>query len=114
MIFLQKMLAVFIVVWAVRDSSAEAASEGTIRDFQFVCYPKEGPICPHGISVIVKEASAFRFARLASLIRCLEGAFLLGANARSVEPEDAGTLRSEHLIALMRGTGMPSGVSEMV
>ena len=84
---------------------------GLVKDFRLEGYPKEEPMVPHGMSVIVNAPSVFRFTAEACPERHLEGAAWLGADTRGAEPKDAGEVLAKHLIGLMRSTGIPNGVS---
>ena len=66
---------------------------------------------PHGMSVIVNAPSVFRFTAEACPERHLQGAEWLGADARGAAPKDAGEVLARQLIALMRSTGIPNGIS---
>ena len=83
---------------------------GLVRDFRPDGYPKEDPMVPHGMSVIVNAPSVFRFTAEACPERHLRGAEWLGADTRGAEEKDAGELLAKHLIRLMRDTGIPNGV----
>jgi alcohol dehydrogenase class IV len=83
---------------------------GLVRDFRPAGYPDDEPMCPHGISVIVNAPASFRFTAPASPQRHLEGARLLGADVRDVDPGESGGLLGAHLEAMMLRTGMPNGV----
>jgi alcohol dehydrogenase class IV len=84
---------------------------GMVRDFRPAGYPDAGPICPHGMSVIVNSPAAFRFTAPACPDRHLDGARLLGADIRDVTDKDVGEVLAQKLTALMKATGMPNGVS---
>ena len=84
---------------------------GLVKDFRPDGYPKDEPMVPHGMSVIVNAPSVFRFTAEACPERHLQGAEWLGADARGAVPEDAGEVLARHLIGLMRATGIPNGVS---
>jgi alcohol dehydrogenase class IV len=84
---------------------------GLVRDFQPRGYPREEPIVPHGMAVIVNAPAAFRFTSSASPSRHLEAARLLGANAASASDTDAGEILAARIIELMQATGMPNGVA---
>lgn len=84
---------------------------GLVRDFHPDGYPKEEPMVPHGMSVIVNAPSVFRFTAEACPERHLDGAAWLGADARGADPKDAGEVLAKHLIGLMRSTGIPNGIS---
>jgi alcohol dehydrogenase class IV len=84
---------------------------GLVREFRPEGYPQHEPMVPHGMSVIVNAPSVFRFTAEACPERHLEGAAWLGADARGASPKDAGEVLAEHLIRLMRSTGIPNGLS---
>jgi hydroxyacid-oxoacid transhydrogenase len=84
---------------------------GLVRDFRPDGYPKDEPMVPHGISVIVNAPSVFRFTAEACPERHFQGAAWLGADTRGAAEKDAGEVLAKHLIALMRDTGIPNGVS---
>jgi hydroxyacid-oxoacid transhydrogenase len=84
---------------------------GLVKDFRPDGYPKTEPMVPHGMSVIVNAPSVFRFTAEACPERHLDGASWLGADARGAAPRDAGEVLAKHLIALMRATEIPNGIS---
>ena len=86
---------------------------GMIRDYRPEGYPKEEPICPHGISVIVDVPSVVRFTAPAMPARQLEIAALLGADLCGAAEDDAGEVLAEHIIRVMRDTAMPNGIGEL-
>jgi hydroxyacid-oxoacid transhydrogenase len=53
----------------------------------------------------------FRWTAAASPDRHLRAAALLGANVDHVDPSAAGDLIADRLVALMRATGVPDGLS---
>jgi len=84
---------------------------GLVRDFRPDGYPKDEPMVPHGMSVIVNAPSVFRFTAEACPERHLQGAEWLGADVRDAAPADAGEVLAKHLIKLMQTTGIPNGIS---
>lgn len=84
---------------------------GMARDFRPDGYPVDHPIVPHGMSVILTAPAAFRFTAPAAPGRHLEAARLLGAEVEGQALADAGEILAATLIALMRSTGMPNGLS---
>jgi alcohol dehydrogenase class IV len=84
---------------------------GLVREFRPEGYPQAEPMVPHGMSVIVNAPAVFRFTAEACPERHLDGAVWLGADVRGAAPEDSGEVLARHLIALMRATGIPNGVS---
>ncbi len=87
------------------------AVAGLVRDFRAEGYPRDEPMVPHGMSVIVNSPAVFRFTAEACPERHLHGAACLGAETRDAAPGDAGEVLSQHLIKLMRATGIPNGVA---
>jgi alcohol dehydrogenase class IV len=84
---------------------------GLVKDFRLEGYPRAEPMVPHGMSVIVNAPSVFRFTAEACPERHLQGAQWLGADALDAAPADAAEVLAEHLIKLMRSTGIPNGIS---
>jgi hydroxyacid-oxoacid transhydrogenase len=84
---------------------------GLVKDFSPDGYPKGDAMVPHGMSVIVNAPSVFRFTAEACPERHLDGAVWLGADARGAAAVDSGEVLAKHLIALMKATGIPNGIS---
>lgn len=87
------------------------AVAGLVKHFSPEGYPKDEPLIPHGMSVIVNSPAVFRALADACPERHLEGAQWLGADCRGAVEADAGEVLAKHLIGLMRATGMPNGVA---
>ncbi len=83
---------------------------GMVSDYIPEGYPRDHPIVPHGMSVILNAPAVFRFTAEADPERHLYAAGLLGADISSAAPEDAGEVLSGALIDIMHRTGMPSGL----
>ena len=83
---------------------------GLVKDFRPDGYPKEEPMVPHGMSVIVNAPAVFRFTASACPDRHLHGAELLGADVRGAGEADAGEVLAKQIIKLMRETNIPNGV----
>jgi hydroxyacid-oxoacid transhydrogenase len=84
------------------------AVAGLVESFSPDGYPKEEPIVPHGMSVIVNAPAVFRRIAASSPERHLEAAELLGADVRDAEPGEA---VSRRIAEMMQATGMPNGIS---
>jgi hydroxyacid-oxoacid transhydrogenase len=84
---------------------------GMVREFVPAGYPVRRPLIPHGMSVILNAPAAFRFTARADPGRHLEAARLMGADVAGARPEDAGEVLAGAIIALMRRTGMPNGLT---
>ncbi|MCU0684354.1 MAG: iron-containing alcohol dehydrogenase [Polyangiaceae bacterium] len=89
------------------------AVAGLVRDYHAPGYPAGEPMVPHGVSVVVNAPSVFRLTAAACPERHLEAATKLGADPRGAAPADAGEIVAGRLIALMRATGVPSGVAAL-
>jgi len=86
------------------------AVAGLVRDYRCAGYPTDEALVPHGISVVVSAPSVFRATARALPARHQEAAVLLGADARSAGPGDAGELLANAIAALMRATSVPLGL----
>jgi alcohol dehydrogenase class IV len=81
---------------------------GRVRDFRPKDYPQDEPIVPHGMSVALTAAAAFRFTYGASPQRHQRAAALLApASASSSAPAEG---LPNVLIGLMREIGLPNGI----
>ncbi len=84
---------------------------GMVRDYRPPGYPADHAMVPHGMSVVLTAPAAFRFTAAADPARHLYAAGLLGAPVAGARAVDAGDLLADALLALMRQTGMPNGLS---
>lgn len=84
---------------------------GMVREYVAPGYPAGRPLIPHGMAVILNAPAVFRFTGPANPARHLHAARLLGVETRDVAPDDAGNVLASAIIALMRQTGMPNGLS---
>jgi hydroxyacid-oxoacid transhydrogenase len=84
---------------------------GMVRDYRPDGYAVDHPIVPHGMSVILNAPSVFRWTAQANPDRHLEAARLMGTDVRNVHLNDSGEILAGAIIALMRRTGMPSGLA---
>lgn len=76
-------------------------------------YQDRDPMVPHGIAVVINAPAAFRFTASANPARHLEAAAALGVDVRGAAPEKAGEILANAFIALMRETGLPSGIAAL-
>jgi len=92
------------------------AIAGLARSFRMPGYPGEGPLVPHGVSVVLGAPSVFRFTAGASPDRHLACAELLGADVRGVDArsgEECGQVLGAHLERLMAEAGVPRGLQRV-
>src|SRR6185295_6160343 len=88
------------------------AVSGLVKDGTcFDGYPRDEPMVPHGMSVVLNAPSVYRFTACACPDRHLHGAECLGADVRGATPDDAGEIVAKRLIELMQATGIPNGLS---
>ncbi|WP_283634684.1 hydroxyacid-oxoacid transhydrogenase [Mycolicibacterium poriferae] len=88
------------------------AVAGRVRRFHPQGYPGDEPLVPHGMAVILNAPSAFRVTAGSDPHRHLQAAHHLGADIAGADTgRDAGGILAEHLIGIMRGVGMPNGLT---
>jgi alcohol dehydrogenase class IV len=92
------------------------AVAGLVRDFRPSGYPRDEPMVPHGMSVIVNAPSVFRHTAASNPARHLEAAAWLGADtagaavATAGDAGDAGDVLAGRLVEMMRAARMPNGI----
>lgn len=86
---------------------------GLVRDYRPADYPQDHAIIPHGMSVILNAPSVFRWTASANPDRHRMAARLLGANTSGAADDEVGEALAQAIIALMRATGMPSGLADV-
>ena len=84
---------------------------GMVRNFRPEGYPKDHPIVPHGMAVVLNAPAAFRFTGPACPERHLQAAEALGADVSKAKLNQAGELLAHRVIAFMRRLKMPNGLS---
>ncbi len=84
---------------------------GMVRDFKPDGYTVDGPLIPHGMSVILNAPAVFRFTAPSCPERHLRTAEVLGADVSGARPEDAGRILADQIIELMQRLRMPNGLS---
>ncbi|MEM7033575.1 MAG: hydroxyacid-oxoacid transhydrogenase [Chloroflexota bacterium] len=83
---------------------------GMVRDFRMPDYPVEGPLVPHGISVIINAPATFRWTYAAWPERHLKAAEMLGEDTRGIPLNDGADALPTALIKLMRDLNLPNGL----
>ncbi len=83
---------------------------GMVRDYKPEGYAVDGPIIPHGMSVVLNAPAAFRYTAMALPKRHLHVAEMLGADIEDATPADSGLLLSQQLIGIMKKLNMPNGL----
>jgi hydroxyacid-oxoacid transhydrogenase len=84
---------------------------GMARVYRPQGYAGDGPLIPHGISVVLNAPAAFRFTGPSAPERHLHAAALLGAEVEHAKPADAGNILADQLIKFMQRLHVPNGLS---
>ncbi len=86
---------------------------GLVKSFSPPDYPKDEPMIPHGLSVIITAPSTFRWTYPVSPERHIRAAQLLGANVNGLRTTEMPEVLPRTLLSLMRDTGIPNGLSAL-
>jgi hydroxyacid-oxoacid transhydrogenase len=86
---------------------------GMVRGYYAEGYPRDHPLVPHGISVILNAPAVFQFTAQACPQRHLEAAAALGADISHCRQEDAGKLLADRILWFMRRLKTPTGLKEI-
>ena len=89
------------------------AVSGLAKDWHVPGYPQGKSLVPHGMAVVLNNPSVWRFTAPKHPARHLHCAECLGADVRDAAPDDAGFVLSNRVIAMMRATDMPNGLSAL-
>ena len=89
------------------------AVSGLTKDWHVPGYPEGASLVPHGMAVVLNNPSVWRHTAPASPGRHLHCAQCLGADVRDARPADAGEALASRVIAMMRATGMPNGLTAL-
>jgi alcohol dehydrogenase class IV len=84
---------------------------GLVRDYVPSGYRTRHAMVPHGMAVILTAPAAFRFTYATAPDRHLRAAALMGAPVEGLDDRDRREALPAALIALMRDTGIPNGLS---
>ena len=84
---------------------------GMVRGYVPEGYPPGQPLVPHGMAVVLNAPAVFKFTAPANPELHLYAAKLMGKDVSDAAPEDAGTILSDAILALMQKVGMPNGLS---
>jgi alcohol dehydrogenase class IV len=86
---------------------------GMVKHFSPPDYPREEPMIPHGLSVVVTAPVTFRWTYPANPERHLRAAQLLGAQVSGLNEEQQREILPRTLLALMRDTGIVYGLAAL-
>jgi alcohol dehydrogenase class IV len=86
---------------------------GHVRSFYPPDYPPDAALIPHGLSVISTAPATFRWTFPTSPERHIRAAQLLGADVSSLTESASREVLPKTLLALMRDTGIPTGLTAL-
>src|SRR6266571_5016150 len=86
---------------------------GLVKNFSPPDYPKEEPMIPHGLSVVITAPSTFRWTYAVNPERHLRAAQLLGASVSGLATTEMPEVLPRMLLSLMRDTGIPNGLEAL-
>jgi alcohol dehydrogenase class IV len=86
---------------------------GLVKNFSPPDYPRDEPMIPHGLSVVITAPATFRWTYPVSPERHLRAAQLLGANVNGLTMAEMPEVLPRTLLSLMRDTGIPSGLTAL-
>jgi alcohol dehydrogenase class IV len=89
------------------------AVSGMVKDWNVDGYPRDKPLVPHGMAVVLNNPSVWRHTAPAHPQRHLRCAGALGAAVDGAGDDDAGEVLAGRVIELMRATGMPNGLAAL-
>jgi len=86
---------------------------GMVKNFSPPDYPKEEPMIPHGLSVVITAPSTFRWTYPVDPEKHLRAAQLLGANVNGLTAAEMPEILPRTLLSLMIDTGIPNGLTAL-
>ena len=87
-----------------------SAVSGMVRNYRPEGYPKDHPLVPHGMAVVLNAPAAFRFTAPACPERHLQAADALGVDVSKAKLQDAGRILADRVIEFMRRLCIPNGL----
>src|SRR3989440_1078242 len=86
---------------------------GQVKNFSPPGYPKDEPMIPHGLSVVITAPSTFRWTYPASPERHLRAAQLRGGNVHGLTTTEMSEALPRTLLSLMHDTGIANGLAAL-
>ena len=84
---------------------------GMVKEYVADGYPKDHPLVPHGIAVVLNAPAAFRFTGPGCPERHLRAAEALGTDVSGAKAEDAGSIVADRIIDFMKRLDIPNGLN---
>jgi hydroxyacid-oxoacid transhydrogenase len=84
---------------------------GMVKHFSPPDYPRDEPMIPHGLSVVVTAPATFHWTYPANPQRHIRAAQLLGAEVSGLNEEQKRDILPRTLLSLMRDTGIAHGLA---
>jgi hydroxyacid-oxoacid transhydrogenase len=84
-----------------------------VKNFIPPDYPREEPIIPHGLSVVITAPPTFRWTYPVNPARHLRAAQLLGGDVNGLSSAEMSEALPNTLLSLMRDTGIENGLAAM-
>jgi alcohol dehydrogenase class IV len=86
------------------------AVAGLVKDYWPQGWSAQHPMVPHGIAVILNSPAVFQLTGTACPGRHSRAAEAIGSDMKKVDQKDAGHVLADHIIDMMKATGIPNGL----
>ncbi len=86
------------------------AVAGLVKDYRPQGWSAQHPMIPHGIAVILNSPAVFQLTGSACPERHQLAAEAISGNMKKVDQKNAGHVLADHIIDMMKATGIPNGL----
>jgi hydroxyacid-oxoacid transhydrogenase len=87
------------------------AVAGRVKDYRPEGWSQDHPIVPHGIALILNSPAVLQRTGAACPDRHMLAAESIGLDLKGTDKKDAGNILADRIIAMMKATGIPNGLS---